>query len=125
MCSSDLFPSHDKKRFLDSEAEIVGFVELMRNKNEATINKMGYMERSSHMENKVPGGCLGAFQVKDITYGYEFEIGTGFTEADRIAFWKQKRSLLGRVVKYKYFPIGMKDLPRHPVFLGFRDPRDM
>lgn len=113
------------KRFVDSEAVIIGMVELMENKNKAVINKLGYMERSHHMENKVPGGRLGAFQARDIEHGWEFEIGTGFTEVERVAYWKRGKAMVGQIVKYKYFPIGMKDSPRHPVFLGFRDPRDM
>jgi DNA ligase-1 len=113
------------KRFMDSEAVILGSVELMENKNEAVVNELGYMGRSSHMENKVPGGRLGAFKVCDTLNGWDFEIGTGFSEAERIAYWKQRGSLVGKVVKYKYFPVGMKDVPRHPSFIGFRDPCDM
>lgn len=113
------------KRFVDSEAEIVGCVELMENKNKAVVNKLGYTERSHHMENKVPGGRLGAFKVRDIESGWEFEIGTGFNEADRIEYWKNRESMVGKIVKYKYFAVGMKDVPRHPSFMGLRDTRDM
>lgn len=113
------------KRFLDSEARILDFVELKVNNNAATINVLGYMERSHHQENKVGGQKLGAFVVEDLYQGWQFEIGTGFMEEERRRFWKQKKTLLGRTIKYKYFPIGMKDVPRHPVYLGFRDPIDM
>jgi hypothetical protein len=33
--------------------------------------------------------------------------------------------LKGRIVKYRYQPAGMKDVPRFPAYLGFRDVRDM
>jgi DNA ligase-1 len=32
---------------------------------------------------------------------------------------------IGRVVKYKHFPYGADEKPRHPVFLGFRPEEDM
>jgi DNA ligase-1 len=55
--------------------------------------------------------------------GVEFEIGTGFTEADRRELWVAPP--IGNLVKYKYFAYGVKDKPRHPVFLGFRSPIDL
>ena len=33
----------------------------------------------------------------------------------------QRKGFTGRVAKVKSFPIGVKDKPRHPVFLGWRD----
>ena len=55
--------------------------------------------------------------------GVEFEIGTGFTAAEREALWLAPP--IGKIVKYKFFPVGVKDRPRHPVFLGFREAEDM
>ena len=106
------------KRFLDSEAEIIGFVEKMHNGNEAKVNALGLTERSSHKANKVGVGTLGALQVRDLKTGVEFEIGTGFDEATRKQLWQQRP--LGQLVKYRYFPKGMKDKPRFPSFLGLR-----
>lgn len=111
------------KRFTDSEAEIIGMTELMHNANEAKVNALGHTERSSHKENKVPMGVMGTLQVRDLESGVEFEIGTGFTVADREWFWTG--DVEGKIVKYKFFSIGVKDLPRHPVYLGLRDPMDM
>ncbi len=112
------------KRFTDAEAEVTGFVELQRNLNEQTINEVGRLKRSSHKENKVGGGTMGAIQVRDLKTGVEFEIGTGFTAEQRQEWWDARDSLLGILIKYKSFPVGVKDKPRHPVFLGIRDRRD-
>jgi DNA ligase-1 len=68
---------------------------------------------------------MGTLVVRDLDTNVEFEIGTGFTAAHRQEFWEQTTSVVGRIVKYKHFPHGAKDKPRHPVFLGFRDPIDM
>lgn len=113
------------KRFLDAEAVIIGFEELMHNNNEAKVNELGRTDRSSHKENLEPGDTLGALIVKDVITGVEFKIGTGFTADQRKAIWNIKDELLNELVTYKYFPVGVKDAPRHPVFKGFRDKRDL
>jgi DNA ligase-1 len=113
------------KRFADGEAEVIGTIEQMRNDNEATTDETGYTKRSSHKAGKTNAGILGAIQVRDIKTGVEFEIGTGFTFEQRTNLWASKQYLIGKLVKYKHFPIGVKDKPRHPVFVAWRDRRDM
>lgn len=111
------------KRFKDAEARVVGFEELLHNENEAKLDERGYTKRSSHAENKVGAGTLGAL-ICDFQ-GKEFRIGTGFTAADRREIWIAQEKYLGSLAKFKYLEIGMKDLPRHPVFLGWRSPEDL
>lgn len=113
------------KRFEDGEAEVLGFVEQMTNNNEATTDERGYTKRSTHQANKAYAGVLGALQVRDIRTGVEFDIGTGFTAEQRANLWEGRRYLTGKLVKYKHFAIGVKDKPRFPTFIGFRDRRDM
>jgi DNA ligase-1 len=119
------------KRFVDSEAYLIGIDELMQNDNVATTNELGYTERSSHKANLTPKGTMGALRVKDVTTGIEFSIGTGFTTEQRQDIWNRREELipplgmLRKIVKYKSFPIGVKEAPRFPVFLGFRDKIDM
>jgi DNA ligase-1 len=115
------------KRFADSEAVILGFEELMNNNNEKVKNELGLSKRSSHKAGKTGADTLGKFKVRDVTSGAEFEIGTGegLTQALRKEIWENRDSFLGKLVKYKYQPAGQKDLPRFPVWLGFRDERDV
>lgn len=113
------------KRFSDSEAYILGMEPLLRNHNEPTKNALGHTERSSHICNKTADDLLGALNVKDIHTGIEFSIGSGFTEEQRREIWNKQVELIGSIVKYKYFEVGVKDKPRFPIFLGFRDKRDM
>lgn len=110
------------KMFEDSEAEILGFRMLMHNANEATASEIGLTKRSSHKANMIPTDRMGAIKVRDIHTGVEFEIGTGFTDEDRRML---SRYNTGRIIKYKFFAGGVKDKPRFPVFLGFRDHRDL
>lgn len=113
------------KRMASDEAEIIDVIELEHNLNEATIDERGYTKRSTHQENKVGGGVMGAIVVRDIKDGCVFSIGTGFTAEDRKVFWDQRDAMVGRLVTYDHFPVGRKDLPRHPSFKGFRAPEDM
>jgi DNA ligase-1 len=113
------------KRFSDSEAEIIGFEERMHNANEATKDALGHTQRSQHKENLVPMNTLGALIVKTVDTGIEFKIGTGFDDSIRKSIWETKNKLLGELVKFKHFEIGVKEAPRFPVFLGFRDRNDL
>jgi DNA ligase-1 len=111
------------KRFEDDEALVVGLVELMHNDNPLGVNELGYAHRTSHQANKVPTGRLGALQVQ--WQGKVFNIGTGFDDALRHEIWNSPDKFLGRAVKFKYLSVGMKHLPRHPVFLGWRNKEDL
>jgi DNA ligase-1 len=113
------------KRFEDGEAGILAVEEQMKNNNEKKVNELGRSQRSSHKENKVPMGTLGALVCKDIVTGIQFNIGTGFTDEVRQQLWKCQDKLIGQTIKYKSFKIGVKDAPRHPVYLGMRDELDM
>ncbi len=115
------------KRFEDAEAKIIGCVAEFENTNVATRNEVGRTKRSTDAAGLVPKDILGALTVRGINGQFkdvEFNVG-GFTAAQKLDLWRRKDSLLGKVIKYKFFPHGSKDAPRHPGFLGFRDPRDM
>lgn len=113
------------KQFQDAEAVVIGFEERMRNDNEATTNELGRTKRSSHKAGKVGRGDLGALVCRTPA-GVEFSIGTGLDDAARENLWAiRDQGLVGRLVKYKFFPVGVKEAPRHPVFLGWRDRSDM
>ena len=94
------------------------------NGNIAIKNELGRTARSSHKENKSGRGDLGALLLRHSS-GIEFSCGTGFTDGERGEIWANRDRYLGQLAKYKHFPVGAKDLPRHPVFLGWRDRRDL
>ena len=111
------------KRFADAEYKVVGFVERQHNGNVATVNALGHTERSSHKENKCGRGDLGAL-VCETADGQVFNCGTGFDDAVRSEIWQNQDAYLGKYAKVKSFLIGVKDLPRFPVWIGWRDPID-
>lgn len=113
------------KRFTDSEAEVIGFAEQLHNDNLKGRDALGNAKRSQHKVNMVPAGVLGSLLVRDLKTGIEFGIGTGLNEADRQHLWRFRKSLVGKIVKYKYQDVGVKEAPRFPVFLGFRHKDDI
>ena len=112
------------KRFTDEEALIIGFEEKMHNANEATVGELGQTKRSSHQENMIPCGTLGALVVHSEKWG-SFKIGTGFNDAQRQEIWDNKDKYDGKLVKFKYFAVGVVDKPRFPVYIGIRHEDDM
>lgn len=113
------------KRFSDGEAEVLACVEMMHNDNELEENNVGGAKRSKAQDGMRPAGCLGAFKVKDVKTGVEFSVGSGFDQSERELYWNNRDSMVGLILKYKHFEVGVKHAPRFPVFLGFRNPSDM
>lgn len=116
------------KRFIDFEAEVIGVYEEQENTNEKVTNLLGRSERSSAQAGKVGKGTLGGLVLRALngpSEGVEFRCGTGFDAAERKALWQDTDALLGTLVKVKSFPIGVKDKPRHPVYVGMRSRIDL
>jgi DNA ligase-1 len=116
------------KRFSDCEAVVTAVEEQMHNENEAERDAFGRTKRSQAQDGKTAAGTLGCFVVKGHGgdyHGVEFRVGTGLTAAQRDTLWADRKNLIGKIIKVKYFPTGVKDAPRFPTFVGFRDKRDM
>lgn len=112
------------KRFEDAEAVIIGFEEQMENCNELGKDKLGYAKRSTSKIGKVGKGTLGSFIVKGVKvfHRQEFKVGTGvgLTQELRQEIWNNQDKYWGRLITYKYQPSGTLNLPRLPIFKGFR-----
>lgn len=83
------------KPYDDSEAVIVGFAEQQN--HPATLGSM-------------------TLRWKRTT----FEVGTGFTEAERIDLWVRRHELVGQTVTFRHRGIAGQGRPREPVFVGIR-----
>jgi len=110
------------KSFVDAEATIVAVHELLRNTNEQTRDERGLAKRSNKAEGMTPAGTLGSIECE--SNSIRFGVGSGYSQELRDSLWKQRKSLIGKKLKYKYFDGGSKERPRFPVFVGIRDPRD-
>lgn len=117
------------KLFDDAEATIIGFEEMMHNENDhiattADAEAAGLRKRSTRKSGMVPAGVLGTLLCRTAE-GVEFGIGSGFTALDREGFWHNRHNLIGKLVKYRFQPAGVKEKPRFPTFLGLRHPEDL
>lgn len=127
------------KRFVDFEFMVHTIIEGEENQNEAQINELGLQFRSSHQENMVANGMVGAMVgnvigvVKDPTTGDilfqdgdEVRVGAGCLSHDqRRHYFKNQLEFKSKVHKAKFFPKGIKDKPRFPTWQTFRDPADI
>lgn len=112
------------KRFTDDEGIIIGLIEQETNLNKLETNELGYAKRSSSKNGLMKAGTLGKFIIN--YKGVELEIAPGnFNHSERLTIWLNEREYLGKVLKFRYFAHGIKDLPRFPRAIGFRDKMDI
>lgn len=123
-----------------STAEIIvtRLVEEMQNNNQAKVNELGRTERSSHKENLVGKGTLGAivgtlyndlldYKGKVVaTKGTEITIATGsLTEKEKLDLWNNPDKIVGQLVTFSYMSYGLKDNARFAQFESIRSFVDM
>lgn len=114
------------KESKDSEIKITGFMEMMHNDNEATVDERGFTKRSTHKANKRGAGTLGKLLGIDVHTGQPVTIGTGKMTADeKLKVWLNQDKFMDALAKYRYAQHGIKDLPRHPRWIGWRHPMDL
>jgi DNA ligase-1 len=107
------------KEVIDTEGVVIGTAELMLNENEALTDALNNQVRSNHQANKVRGGVLGSLVVR---FGeHVVNVGSGFSYGQRILYWQDKSSLIGRVVTFKHLGLSKYGVPRCPIFKGFRE----
>jgi DNA ligase-1 len=114
------------KRFIEEDAVVEQIIEGDSNENEAQINERGLQFRSSHQENKIPNGMVGSLICKDVKSGKEMTVAAGkMTHEERLLFFADQKLLIGKTIKYKHFPKGVKDKPRFPTFQSLRADSDI
>lgn len=116
-----------RKPVEDDEGVIIGFVEQMENMNETFTNELGNTARSSHQDNKVGKGTLGAVILQSKLWKEPIPIGTGLGLTDELRqyIWDHRSEFLGKICTYKYQAYGSIDGPRQPILKGLRDIADM
>ena len=107
------------KPIADDEAVVIGYEEKLHNCNEVITDERGYTKRSNAKGGMIPTGTLGSLKVQN-KKGQIFNVGTGFTEDERNSLWTQRSALINRTITYTYQAEGSYNVPRFPVFKGFR-----
>lgn len=113
--------------FENAEAVVLDTYESMSNQNAAEKDAFGRTKRSMAQSGMVGRGELGRFVVRHAEMGIEFRLGYNHVVGGvgRVSLWQQRESLTGRLVKFKHLPSGVKEEPRFPKFIGFREPWDL
>jgi DNA ligase-1 len=90
---------------------------------EKKINELGYSETSKKKGDRIP-----VDKACDFVVMHEGEkrlkVMIAMTDKEKKEVWKNRESYIGRWIEYKGLVVGSKDLPRHPVFLRFRDDKE-
>ena len=124
------------KRFVDAEAIVISCYEQEENRNAKVTNELGLSKRSTRKAGKFGKNTLGGFHVvanpgdKETvavfgTTAFKVGCGLGLTNVLRQELWDSRDAQAGKIEKFKYQAAGVKDKPRIPVWLGFRDPMDI
>lgn len=128
------------KRFFDAEGVVVDYIEQMTNTNEKERDALGHAKRSKKKAGLVGADTLGTLVCStrlrgDGTLGIEgcetdrtirFELGGGFTAADRAALWARRhKDLIGSTHKFKFQELTPDGIPRFQVWLGERNRIDL
>lgn len=116
------------KRFKTAEAKVWAVEPRKFNSNPAQLTPLGYTERSTEASGMLETNVLGKLHCIGLNgpfAGAKFSIGNfdGLTDQDKIQLLAEPP--LNRVLTYKYFPEGVLNRPRHPVFLGWRPEWDL
>jgi ATP-dependent DNA ligase len=103
-----------------TEAQVIGVEVQQENNNPVTRSLGGRIKRSKSKANMVDMAMVGKLIVEDVITKQIFSIGSGFTEKQKIQWWKNPSEIMGKTITYKHKPYGQKDLPRSPIFEGIR-----
>lgn len=112
------------KPYRTFDATIAGFIQATEVRPDAQkrINELGFSQTSKKKDDRIPVDRVAAFIVD--YEGKELKVVYAATDTEREQAYKQQDSLMGKMIEYKGMLVGAKDLPRHPVFLRFREDRD-
>lgn len=125
-CTEKSQDSLKLKPFADSDFEVLSVYEAMENNNEVFTNELGRTDRSSHKENLTGNGMAGGFEARDCKTGVEFRVAAGtLNHEQRRQVWEKRSEILGKFGKYRHMTVGVKDKPRFPRFIGWREKFDM
>jgi DNA ligase-1 len=112
------------KPWEDAEALVIDCLPEYANHNEQTRDERGFAKRSTAKAGREAREMLGRLVVRNLArWPKDFEIGTGFTDTEKAALWKDKP--IGKVAKFAFVNVGGYDVPRHCSFRGFRAPEDL
>ena len=92
-----------------------------------SLDPTGHRKAVHKKDDLEPKGTFGYFIVKvDIEGQPSMEIGgwKGLTKELRDEIWKNQQDYVGKWIRFKGMSIGVKNVPRIPKEIEFRDPKN-
>lgn len=89
---------------------------------ERKTNELGRSVTSKKKDDRILIQKASGFWVE--YNGNPLKVMLAMTDVEKEQVWKNKESYIGKVIEYKGMLIGAKDVPRHPVFVRFRNDKD-
>lgn len=86
---------------------------------EKKINELGRSVTSRKQNDRVLIDKAAAFVVQ--YNNHNVKVSLAMTDEEKEEVWKNRGVYIGRMLEYKGMLVGAKDVPRHPVFVRFRD----
>lgn len=86
---------------------------------EVKTNELGRSVTSKKQDDRIPVQKAAAFTVG--YNGFDLNVTLAMTDQEKHEVWYRAPQYIGRRIEYKGMLIGSKDVPRHPVFLRFKD----
>lgn len=112
------------KRFNQEEFKVIGYSQLETNQNELERDERGYAKRSTSKDGKQLVEALGSLTLA-LPDGKHFNAGSGFTSDQRMQFWGERDTLVGRLASVQFFGYSKDGYPLLPVFKAFRSEIDI
>ena len=120
-CTLKSGDAYKMKPYMTFDAKIIDVVQATeaREGSEKKINELG---RSVTSQKKADRVLINKASVFTVLYeGKELGVTIALTDPEKEEIWIHKDKYLGRWIEYKGMLVGSKDLPRHPIFLRYRD----
>ena len=106
------------------DARIVGVIQETEVDPDAprTTNELGRSVTSKKQDDRVLIERACAFLVN---YGNQMvKVSLAMTQLEREEVWENSKDYLGKMIEYKGMLVGAKNVPRHPIFVRFREDKD-
>jgi DNA ligase 1 len=109
------------KPFLTFDAKITSVVQSTEVNEDAEkkVNELGRSVTSKKKNDRHLIEKASAFLVE--YEGKPLKVTLKMTDEEKIVTWISRANLIGKTIEYKGMLVGAKDVPRHPVFIRFRE----
>ena len=120
-CTAKSGDAYKAKPYQDFDAKIIGVTQatVVDPKAEKTTNELGRSVTSKKVGDRILINKAATFIV--LYNGKENGVSLSMTDEEKKEIWLNKKDYIGRWIQYKGLLVGSKDVPRHSVFIRYRD----